>query len=90
MRAWTHALESYSPEQVREYCVKDTNWQRCRLSMKGVRTEKKLDICWAWLNRETIAGGTISLRTKIQVSNYINALKRGGQLHVDGTIKREL
>ena len=82
--------------------VKDTAWQRCRVSMKGKTTERKLTICWCWLasatpdNPEWDYFGTTQTREKreVQVLNYLNALSRGGLIEpveqVRGTHLRSL
>lgn len=55
--------------------VNDSEWQTFRISLKGLETEKKIERLkvWIMINR-------FSRKSKIQVTNYINALKRGGQI----------
>ena len=54
--------------------VDDDEWQRFRVSLKGKTTsEKYLCLIW-WLSTHK------TRRAEIQVTNYVNALKRGGQL----------
>lgn len=55
--------------------VRDPEWQKFRLSMKGVRTITKINMLRDWY---VSRGG--SLKAWVQVTNYLNALKRGGQL----------
>lgn len=75
--------------------IKDQQWQKLRVSMKGKSTEEKLKMCRDWLRvgflaepfkaSESGLGYDIAI---IQVTNYINALKRGGQLSREGQIQR--
>lgn len=46
-------------------------WQEVRLSMKGTSLEEKIAICNGWL-----VDNCFSFASKVQVINYINALKR--------------
>jgi hypothetical protein len=96
MVRWPRKVVGYSPSEVQEYCVKDPEWQKCRLSMKGVPTVMKLDMLAAWISKRHNAihaaidrddlymsdpkVRAMYRRLEVQVSNYINALKRGGQL----------
>ena len=54
--------------------VKDPDWQRFRVSLKGKTTEQKLRELERWLELHP------GRDAEIRVTNYINALKRGGQL----------
>jgi hypothetical protein len=66
--------------------VADDDWQSYRLYLKGLSTEDKLDKLCAWLVKKNF-----SHRAKIQVQNYVNALKRAGQVHTlrRGTLLQE-
>lgn len=55
--------------------VRDPQWQEFRKSLKGLSTEEKLNKLRSWLLRHPG-----SKKAQIQVQNYKNALKRGGQL----------
>ena len=55
--------------------VNNFDWQMFRISLKGISTEKKVERLKEWLKLNSY-----SLKSKIQVTNYINALKRGGQI----------
>ena len=59
------------------------DWQIHRASMKGRPTLVKLDMLCDWLDK---MGD--SRTTWVQITNYINALKRGGQLSTRGYIQR--
>lgn len=84
---WPYQLYSYSPQEVQLYCVQDHMWQQFRIRLKGLPTAEKLAKLEVWLE-----GGSTRSRTHtrrlVQVSNYINALKRGGQLGMDLKVKR--
>ena len=56
------------------WAVKDPEWQALRVSLKGLRTAVKLQELEAWLWQHQ------DRRHAIQVDNYLNALRRGGQL----------
>jgi len=51
----------------------DEDWQTFRKSLKGISTEKKFEKLQEWLNLQENSN-----KAQIQVTNYINALKRGG------------
>lgn len=53
--------------------VKDEDWQIVRRSMKGMTLEQKYKTLQSWLRRKNR-----STRAKIQVTNYVTALSRGG------------
>lgn len=63
--------------------ISHTGWQRYRLCMKGKSTKTKLIMCRVWLKEHGNEG-----IYRIQIMNYINALKRGGQLSRDGQVQR--
>lgn len=53
--------------------VKDTVWQRTRVSMLGTTLSVKYETLYAYLLQENN-----SPHAQICVTNYVNALKRGG------------
>lgn len=55
------------------YYVKDEDWQRVRKSMKGVSLGDKYDTLVRWLE-----ANEYNHPSKVQVTNYVNALSRGG------------
>jgi len=79
---WPYKVEYYSVEEVGIHCVRDSNWQSFRKSLKGLPTSEKLQRLDVW--RNTYKGRP----AKVQIDNYINALKRGGQLGMDLTVRR--
>lgn len=59
--------------EIRE-AVRDEAWQKFRRSLKGLSTEEKLRKLRAWKRAHP------GRKAEVQVQNYINALKRGGQI----------
>lgn len=84
---WPYEVGTYSPALVQLYCVQDAEWQKLRLWMKGKSTQVKLITLQQYRN-ECIMTGNYTERQRIQIDNYINALKRGGQLNMKREIVR--
>lgn len=57
------------------HAVNDAHWQKVRLQMKGMSTRQKLDILRLYLIQQKYQRAA-----SIQVNNYLDALRRGGQL----------
>jgi hypothetical protein len=87
---WTHEIEHYSPAEVQEFCVNDSAWQKFRLSLKGKPTHEKLEQLQYWRRQHLFCAEheVLPRRHQVQIDNYLNALKRGGQLSVDGVVVR--
>jgi len=79
MKSWPHAVKSTTVYEIRVFCA-DSEWQRVRLSLKKQTTERKLITLDAWRARKLQSDGTLPRDRQVQIDNYINALKRGGQL----------
>jgi hypothetical protein len=84
-------IKHTAKSEIMEYCVNDDDWQEFRLSLKGIRTEQKLERLWWWVLNMTGVdreGNSTIRRVEVQVDNYLNALLRGGQLKrtADGTV----
>ena len=78
-----------SPEDAQKYCVQSADWQVIRLSMKDKNTTVKLQILLNWWETNTLVNdGVTPLSTKLQVWNYLGALRRGGQLDVNNMIRK--
>jgi hypothetical protein len=93
--AWRYALQSYSPDEVRKYCVQDSNWQVFRICLKGLSTYVKLANLERWRSVHLVHGQKgadgqyiLPRRQQVQIDNYINALKRGGQLDMECKVQR--
>lgn len=86
----------YDLMSVNIYCVQDKDWQRVRLSLKGLPTHKKLAMLvsyWESHVPSTVGYGhghksENQKRVEIQVGNYLGALRRGGQLNARNQIRK--
>jgi hypothetical protein len=83
MNKWCHEVRSWSQQDIQE-AVKDKKWQKFRLSLKGCATSVKLERLEGYL----LTTKADRWQFKCRVDNYINALKRGGQLTVNGEVQR--
>ena len=63
---------SYSPEEIAK-AVDDQEWQDFRESLEGTSTDEKYEALLNWMKKHRQ-----SKKAKIQVTNYVNALARGG------------
>lgn len=61
-----------SREDIQRY-IDDPDWQELRLMMKGMSLEDKYSNLKAWLRNNHN-----SHASKVQVTNYVTALSRGG------------
>lgn len=61
------------PEEVKE-AIKDNEWQKTRISMKGVSLAEKYYILSNYYNLHKDEGRLVEVR----VTNYVTALSRGG------------
>jgi hypothetical protein len=87
MKGWptlSAPLRSVTAEEIQRYCVHDLEWQKFRLGLKRSTTERKLEQLLKWYqerpNRE---------HSKVQVGNYLNALKRAGILDSNYQVVKE-
>ena len=76
MNKWPHQVPTLTQETI-FWAIDDEVWQSFRKQLKGLTTKTKL----IKLN-EYLVGAPLNKvdRRRVQVANYINALKRGGQL----------
>lgn len=64
--------------------IDNEEWQKVRLSMKGVSLTKKYEILSLYLKKsvEAFESGDINInemrRVEIRITNYVTALSRGG------------
>ena len=80
---WEHDVQHLTHHQIAT-AISCPAWQVYRIRMKGTATQAKLIRCEWWLEHGC---SHCSEETRgVQVDNYINALKRGGQLGLDGSI----
>ena len=81
MTEWPHEVCSVTVSEIRE-AIEDPDWQSFRLSLKGIPTTDKL----IRLDRYRKTG--FNRVVQVRIDNYINALKRGGQLDTGGRVQR--
>ena len=76
---WHHLIfASYGIQEVL-IAVKDPAWQAVRISMLGEPLQRKMQILEDWLNTpDEITEEMHGYHKKVQVTNYVHALKRGG------------
>ena len=81
MLQWPYNTISLSPSEIQR-AVQDEAWQKFRRSLKGHPTAVKLDKLYNWWADHPTRDG------EVQVTNYLNALKRGGQLDMNLRVVR--
>ena len=89
MKKWKYGLLHCQKDKLFRRAINDEGWQRFRESLKGNSTELKLarlaSYAFSHLERTPDQGlysSQVPVERAIQVSNYLNALKRGGQLNI--------
>lgn len=82
MNQWPYEVKSHSMAAIQQ-AVNDADWQNFRLTLKGRSTPEKLDMLFAHIQFNNVGHAT-----SIRVDNYINALKRGGQLDEHCRVQR--
>jgi hypothetical protein len=83
---WEHDVQHLTKAEIMTAIDCDV-WQAFRISLKGTSTKTKLDRLNDWLEHEQLCKHCEEWK-QVQVDNYINALKRGGQLDLAGNIVR--
>jgi len=90
MRRWPDTLRSLRHDEIMT-AIDDDDWQTFRKSLKGLPTEDKLDQLYHYLHKffeeSETNYGEFFVR-EIRVVNYLNALKRGGQLNYNLEVVR--
>jgi hypothetical protein len=72
---WSNLIfGSYGRQEIDD-AVSDPDWQDVRMDMKGTSLESRYVVLNLYLDRERN-----SRKAKIRVTNYVNALKRGGMI----------
>jgi hypothetical protein len=77
-----HHVQPLTRDEIMKH-IPDREWQEVRLSMKGMPTLDKLHTLELWWDENEQ-----NWSSTVQIVNYLNALKRGGQLSVDGDVQR--
>lgn len=79
MLEWPEEIGTLGTDEIKP-AISCPVWQRFRLSLKGLATEEKLERLAQWPIRDRA--------DQVRVWNYLNALKRGGQLDLQGRVQR--
>lgn len=82
---WEHEVKPTTVGEITTHAVGNKTWQSYRLAMKGKSTSEKLAMLRTWRSRHMV-NGKLPRATEVQIDNYINALKRGGELSESGRI----
>ena len=85
MDRWPHEVYYHPKDEILRH-VKNKRWQMFRLLLKGLYTYEKLIRLDQWLRDEVSETPPHVVRTC--VDNYINALRRGGQLNENYEVVR--
>lgn len=90
---WPFGVDKWTQAEVQHavYFADDVvDWQRFRVSLKGLPTGEKISRLGQYLLRNTTNVENVSNRDiiKCRVDNYIGALVRGGQLDRDLIVVR--
>ncbi len=93
IKKWENSVLSWTNQQIREavYLVPSSlDWQRFRVSLKGLSTQEKLYMLDKRLGEALmhVKDEQESIYECCRIDNYIGALVRGGQLDTDYNIKR--
>ncbi len=87
MQRWEHDVTHLTRAEIMG-AIKCSTWQDFRLWLKGKPTIVKLQDLDKWLQFDVECNHCDRATRQIQVDNYINALKRGGQLDLEGNVVR--
>lgn len=92
MDRWTQRVPSLTTTMI-QVAVKDEKWQVFRTYLKGLVTAYKLDLLQELGNLENVPKESSplwdeQLLREWRVANYINALRRGGQLNSNNEVVR--
>lgn len=83
---WSHRTSSWVQDFV-QYCTyrasDHLDWQRFRVSMKGMTTPEKIQMLQTYLllHVKDNPNETLQAIQQCRIDNYIGALRRGGQLN---------
>lgn len=93
IEGWAHNVRQWSNDEVIHavYSAPDfEQWQRFRISLKGLTTRAKL-LCLAQRVISKVIPEPDNIVVELEwcrIDNYINSLKRGGQLDIDYKVVR--
>jgi hypothetical protein len=72
-----------SKDEIKQYCTQPA-WQDLRIELKGKTLEEKFNLLKDWLKKHNN-----SRAAQVQVTNYINALARGGMVSLKANVNRK-
>ena len=72
-----------SKEEIKQFCTQP-DWQDLRLELKNKSLEEKFKALKSWLEKHNR-----SRASQVQVTNYINALARGGMVSLKANVERK-
>lgn len=76
--SWRHLIfGAYTVHDVIQ-AVQDPSWQRMREAIKGAPIGVKFSEITDYINRNKTPQGGVPHNVKVQITNYVYALKRGG------------
>lgn len=77
--AWeSFVMKPRTPRHMIMEAVREDAWYDLRKKMKGTSMDERYDLLMKWLEEHRF-----DERSRIQVSNYVNALKRAGMLPME-------
>lgn len=76
---WDELVIPLTVEEISEAVV-DEAWQRFRISLKGKALEVRYQRLVRWIGDHHWPGAHQQRLARVQVANYVNALKRGGMI----------
>jgi len=85
-RKWPYDIGRYNENEIQQYCVEDTNWTAFRQGMKRLPTASKLKMLHMRRLSAIQSVGHLPRKIEVQIDHYINTLRRGGFLSIDGYI----
>jgi hypothetical protein len=75
---WRHLIFGcYNVHEIIQ-AVDDNRWQKIRCGLKGTTLEFKRQRLEQYVTNSKTWTGVVPWAVKVQVTNYVNALKRGG------------
>lgn len=79
---------TYPPADVTKWCNRNGEWCRIRMNLKKKPTHEKLQALKDWWHRHcNTPAGQPPYFVKVQIGNYLAALRRGGQLDENNTLR---
>lgn len=77
---WRHLIfGAYNAHEIIQ-AVNDDRWQKIRQGMKGTSLTHKRERLEQYVAGSKTWTGVVPWAVKVQVTNYVNALKRGGMI----------